>query len=450
VAYSWDVLEAGHKYIFHLRDDVKWSNGTPVTAGDFEYAWKRALHPAYNLFVTDLLEDIKGAKAYHRGETATTDDIGIYATDERTLTVELEKPVGYFLYLIPFLFPVPRDVVEAFGKAWAEPQNIVTNGPFILEAWLPEKSMILSRNPRYHGQFAGNVQRVELCINPSMTSQLEEYEAGRLDFFDVWTLPLQERDRARQRNAKEYIAFPELSTFFLILDVSQPPFDDVRVRRAVALATDKEKLANVIMRGCVAPATGGLIPLGMTGYSNGIGFPYDPGRAKQLLVEAGYSNGKLHGFSSIDAILPEGSLIHYGDSLRMQWIETLDVDVHWQVIELASYSKRIKGKLPGMVLVGWMPECPDPGILLRANRIQQYSHWHNERFVDLIDKAGQMTDQSGRMSLYREADRLLMDEAPLIPLTYGRSMQLVKPWVKNYSTSPITRCLWKDIIIEPH
>jgi len=450
VAYSWDVLDAGHRYIFHLRADVKWSDGTPVTAGDFEYAWKRALHPTYNLSLTDLLEDIKGARAFHRGETSNPDDVAIRALDEFTLMVELEKPDGYFLYLIPHLFPVPRHVVEAHGETWAEPKNIVTNGPFILDSWLPGRSMTFSCNPQYHGNFAGNVQRVELCLNPSMTSQLEEYEAGRLDFFDIWTLPLQERDRARQRNAEEYVSLPELSTLFLMFDVSQPPFDDVRVRRAFALATDKEKLANVVMRGCVAPASGGLIPPGMSAYSNEIGLPYDPERAKQLLAEAGYTSDKIQGFSSVDAVLPAGSLTHYGNSLRIQWRETLDVDIHWQAVEPASFSTRIKGQLPGMFLIGWMPECPDPGTLLRANRFQQYTHWQNEKYMGLVQKAGRMTGQAERMSLYCEADTLLMESASLIPLTYGRSLLLVKPWVKNYSTSPITRWLWKDIIIEPH
>lgn len=450
VAYSWDVLEAGHKYVFHLRDDVKWSDGTPVTAGDFEYAWKRALQPAYNLSLTDLLEDIKGAKAFHRGETSNPDDVAIWALDEFTLVVELDEPNGYFLYLIPQFFPMPRHVIDAHGEAWAEPGNIVTNGPFILDAWLSGQSMILSRNPRYHDSFTGNIHRVELCLIPSMLAQLSLYDAGSLDLFDIWTLPLQERDRARQQHAAEYISLPELSTFFLVFDVSQPPFNDVRVRRAIALATDKEKLANVIMRGCVAPATGGLIPPGMPAHSSGIGLPFDPDRAKQLLVEAGYFNGNVQEYSSVDAILPRGALIPYSDSLRKQWMETLGVDIRWQAVELASFSNRVKGQLPGMFLMGWMPDCPDPGSLLRANRIQQYTHWRSERFANLVEKAGQTTDQADRMYLYREADRLLIEEASVVPLTYGRSLQLVKPWVKNYSTSPITRWLWKDIIIEPH
>ena len=450
VAYSWDVLEAGHKYVFHLRDDVKWSDGTPVTADDFEYAWKRALQPAYNLSLTDLLEDIKGAKAFHRGETSNPDDVAIWAVDEFTLVVELEEPNGYFLYLIPQFFPMPRHVIDVHGEAWAEPGNIVTNGPFILDAWQSGQSMILSRNPRYHDSFTGNIHRVELCLIPSMLAQLSLYDADSLDLFDIWTLPLQERDRARQQYAAEYISLPELSTFFLVFDVSQPPFNDVRVRRAIALATDKEKLANVIMRGCVAPATGGLIPPGMSAHSSGIGLLYDPDRAKQLLVEAGYFNGNVQEYSSVDAILPRGALIPYSDSLRKQWMETLGVDIRWQAVELASFSNRVKGQLPGMFLMGWMPDCPDPGSLLRANRIQQYTHWRSERFANLVEKAGQTTNQADRMNLYREADRLLIEEASMVPLTYGRSLQLVKPWVKNYSTSPITRWLWKDFIIEPH
>ena len=449
VAHSWDVTESGHKYIFHLRDDVQWSDGVPVTAGDFEYAWKRALLPAHNLSIA-LLEDIKGAKAFHQGETSRLDDVAIHALDELTLKVEVDKPNGSFLYLLPQLFPIPRHVATSHGNAWAESQNIVTNGPFILKSWIPGDSIILSRNPHYHGDFTGNIQQVELCLIPNMSEQLGKYESGELDFFDFWTLSPAERDRARLRNAGEYVSLPEVSSLFLGFDVSHPPFDDLRVRQAFALATDKEKLANVVMHGCVAPATGGLLPAGMTGHSAGIGLPYDPLRAKRLLIEAGYSNTIGSLFPPVNALVPKGALNSYVDSLRTQWVEAFGVNISWQVVEHAFFTEKLNGDLPQIYLTGWMPEGPDPGILLRASRIQQHTRWQNERYANLVEKGGQMMDQAERIRLYQEADQILMEEAPIVPLTYGRNLLLVKPWVKRYATSPITRWLWKDIVIEPH
>jgi ABC-type transport system substrate-binding protein/DNA-binding SARP family transcriptional activator len=450
VAHAWDVVNGGRTYVFYLRSNAKWSDGTALTASDFVYSWKRALLPRYNFLFTDLLQDIRGARAFHQGQTCNLESIGVWAVDDMTLQVELEEPNGYFLYLVPYLFPIPRHVLEACGESWAEPQNIVTNGPFRLETWHPGDSILLSRNPHYHGQFAGNVERVELCLLPSMPGQLDLYEAGSLDFFDIWTLPLEERDRARQRNVSEFISIPEVSTLFLGFNVARPPFDDVRVRRALSMATDREKLANVIMRGWVAPATGGLIPPGMSAHSPGIGLSQNIYAACQLLSEVGAPEYWKEIFSRVEALLPSGSLVPYAHSLRAQWKERLGIDVAWQILDPDPFFQQFTREPPHVYLIGWMPDCPDPGSLFPSNRIQQFTHWQNDHFDELLKRAKRTTDPDSRTRLYQEADKILMEEAVVVPLTYGRSLLLVKPWVKNISKSSLTRWLWKDVVIEPH
>jgi oligopeptide transport system substrate-binding protein len=148
LAKNWEVLDGGRKYVFHLRDDARWSDGTPVTADDFEYAWRRALDPVTESPHASLLYDVAGARAFHQGE-ARWEDVGVQAVDEATLVVELEGPTGYFLQLLAdqATYALPRHVVEAQGESWTEVGNIVTNGPFRLEAWQPGQSMVLVRNP---------------------------------------------------------------------------------------------------------------------------------------------------------------------------------------------------------------------------------------------------------------------------------------------------------------
>ena len=183
VAQSWQVLQDGKKYLFHLRDDVRWSDGKPVTAGDFEYAWKRVLGDHTTFTIPRLLYDVKGARAFHQGEVSDPDSVGVRALDEITLAVELEGPTGYFLHLLAnaVTFPVPRHMVELHGEAWAEPENILTCGPFRLESWQPGERMTLVRNPDYHGRFTGNLECVELLLHdmgPAAGLEMLEMYAG--------------------------------------------------------------------------------------------------------------------------------------------------------------------------------------------------------------------------------------------------------------------------------
>ena len=157
VARSWQISDDGRTYVFYLRDDVYWSDGTPVTAADFVYAWRRRLDPTRPAGIAAILFDVVNARAYHQGDIADAGQLGVQAMDDRTLVVKLEEPAGYFLQLLAHgsTFPTPRHIVERWGARWTDPDNIVTNGPFLLESWQPGQSLVLKRNPLYHGRFRG-------------------------------------------------------------------------------------------------------------------------------------------------------------------------------------------------------------------------------------------------------------------------------------------------------
>jgi ABC-type oligopeptide transport system substrate-binding subunit len=453
VARSWEVLDGGRKYVFHIRDDVRWSDGVPVTAGDFEYAWKRALDPASGSRSANLLYDIQGARAYHQGEVADPDQVGVRALDDVTLVVELEGPTGYFPHLLTVVttYPMPRHVVQAHGTAWTELGSIVTNGPFRLAAWERGESMALERNPTYHGRFTGNLQRVEWSFRAGQpTRLLQMYEGDSLDGFSLSDLPPAERGRARQRYAGEYVSGPVLSTYFVGFDVNRPPFDDRRVRRAFTLATDRETLADVTLRGYWFPAKGGLVPPGMPGYSPGIGLPYDPERARHLLAETGYPGGR--GFPVLDALAYHGATaVAVIDYLQAQWLEHLGVEIAWEKMAWGRLLDTVDRKTPHMwFAMGWGADYPDPDSFLRTAIWRVGTGWQNKAYDGLVEGARRVMDQGERMRMYQQADRILVEQAPILPLFYGRFHLLVKPWVRKYPTSPIRTWFWKDIVIEPH
>ena len=442
VARSWEVLEGGRKYVFHLRNDGRWSDGAPVTAGDFAYAWKRLLDPATGAGEASLLYDIKGARAFHRGEGGR-EDVGVHALDEVTLAVELEEPTGYWLHLltVPLTYPLPRHVVEAHGKAWTEVGNLVTNGPFRLESWQPERSMVLSRNPGYRGRFPGNIQRVEVS---SQGDPLAPEEAGSVDVLFGFPL-LKTIDTTLQRQGEIYRSQPALTTDYLGLNPSRPPLDDPRVRRAFALAIDRETLSYEDQWGGY-PATGGFVPPGMPGHSPGIGLPYDPDGARQILAEARYPEGS--GFPVIESLAQPGNALK-STYLQEQWREVLGVEMAWHFVDGDTFFDLLDREPPHMFLATWVADYPDPDSFLRLG-IRRLTRWRNEVYDGLVAAAKGAMDQEKRLKLYQQADRILVEEAPIVPLLYGCWHWLQKPWVRKLPASPMAIWHYKDMILELH
>jgi oligopeptide transport system substrate-binding protein len=340
-------------------------------------------------------------------------------------------------------------VVEAYGEAWTEPSSMVSNGPFRLEAHQPDHVMAFSRNPAYRGRFTGNVERAELVLLPSAEwptiSTL--YEGDGLDVVD---LVASEIDRVRQRYAGEYVPVPYLATTYVGFDVSRAPFADRRARRAFVLATDKETLANVIRRGSFSAATGGFVPPGMPGHSEGIGLPFDPDRARQLLAEAGYPSGR--GFPTVEALTRKGSHRSETEYLQALWWEELGIEIAWKVAVWEAFGDRLDKAPPHIHINGWAADCPDPSSFLAVpgTHLRRFTHWRNEAYERLVEDARAAMDQGERVALYRQADRILVEEAAIVPLGYARNHLLVKPWVKRFPRSAMKSWFWKDVVIEPH
>jgi ABC-type oligopeptide transport system substrate-binding subunit len=450
IAHTWEVQEEGRKYIFRLREDVRWSDGVPVTAGDFAYAWKRVLDPSTDSRAAEWLYDLKGARAYHQGELLNADEVGVHALDDYTLLVELEEPAGYFLHLMAFFtsFPVPRHFVEENGERWTELEQIVTNGPFKIKSRQPGKQIVLARNPNFTGRRGGNLEEIELKLVHGLSPKnLKWYEADDLDMIGIDS-QLQVFDQARRRYADEYITGPGFVTTCIGFDPSRPPFDDKRVRQAFVHAADRAYLANVVARGYVDPATGGFVPPGIPGHSDGIGLAYDVERARQLLTAAGYPGGK--GFPEIIAPI-WSSFASTGAYLQGQWGQNLGVEVSLEVKEWADYLDTMHEEQPQLMWLGWSADYPDPDGFLRVPFSRYRTLMWDDFYKNLVESARKVTDQDKRMKMYQAADRHLITEALVMPLTYGRWHLLVKPWVKKLPLSPFAGGIYfKEIVLEPH
>jgi ABC-type oligopeptide transport system substrate-binding subunit/class 3 adenylate cyclase len=450
VAESWEVSDGGRRYTFHLRGDVVWSDGVPVTAHDYAYAWQRLLDPATGSTSASELYDVAGARAYREGR-GTWQEVGIQAVDDRTLVVELDGPTGYALYLMATLqlSPVPRHVVEERGEDWTRSGNLVSNGPYRLASRVPGERMVLERNPLFHGQFEGNVDRVELdhSAHRPASAQLSLYESDGLDVLPLDRLRPTDRDRARQRHSGETVTQLLPAVYYMGFHPSLPPFDDRRVRRALALAIDREKLASMAAEFGLLPYTGGFVPPGVPGHSPGIALPYDLEQAQRLLAEAGYAGGV--GFPPVTALTLRGSGPVL-EALAALWREALGIQVEPEALDWASYTRRLEKDLPYLYFAGWLPHYPDPNTFLRVAVFRLTSRWRNETYEELVERAGRGSDRAERMELYGQADRMLVEEAIVLPLGQRPKYLLIKPWVSRYPVIVWRGAPWTDVIIEPH
>ena len=443
VAQSWEISEDGSRYVFHLRDDITWSDGTQVTAKDFVCSWIRSLEPTIEAprGKVRLLSELKNARAYNKGEIIKSAQVGVRAIDELTLETELERSSSYFLQMLHSFYPIPSHVVETYGDAWTDPEHIVTNGAFRFESYKPGELISLVRDPTYHGGVSGNLEKVEMPLSRLRDSprELGLYEMDRVDVAYL----SDETFQARYTYAEEYVSEPKQSLFYVGLNSSRPPFDDVRVRRAFAMAVDRERLANEVLDGSMVPATGGFVSSNLPGHSPGIGLPYDPARARQLMAKAGYPDGQ--GFPNLEIAWHTTSpTLEY---LKSQWMDNLNVEVaieitDWDTI-ISTYASR------NTYYMGFLADYPDPDNYLRVGVGYSLPNWINDQYDKILEEAQRTLDQSKRIRIYQEADKILIKDAVVIPIVYGQNHYLIKPWVK-IPIGGLGAKYFKDIIIEPH
>jgi len=436
LATDWDVFDDGCRYVFHLRPGARWSDGVAVTASDFEQAWKRVLHPRMRSPVAQLLSVLEGARDWHEGLVPTADAVGVRALSSTSLELRLHAPSACLLELLshPATFPVPVHTIRQHGPAWTNPANMVGNGAFVLEEHTPEH-LVLRRNPGWTGQSNGNVGVVEVRHYPHYRDALAAWQAGALDILDLIAADAAVLEEARTHHAPSLRFLPLHSTQFVMLRADKPPFDDVRVRKALALAIDRDALERSLQGTAQLVARGGFIPPGVAGHTPTLALPYDVPRARALLAEAGFATP-----SALPPLLwlnthgvGDTTLLEHAVSCWRALGVTVEVrDVDWHAFEHA-----LANDPPHAALGGWLADYPDPDTFLRAcfhsSEGAEHTGWQSARFDELAEDVARIADPRSRVEQARLADHLLVaEEVAVIPLCYGQNPVLLGRRVKAY------------------
>jgi oligopeptide transport system substrate-binding protein len=435
MARSWSLSKDGLVYTFTLRD-AAWTDGRKVTAHDFVYAWERVLNPKSGAKYAQQLYYLKNGEEYNKGKVTDFAQVGVKAVDDRTLQVTLRCPTPYFLDLTTFytLYPVPRWAIEAHGKDWVKPGKIVSNGPFRLASWVPQRELVLEKNPTHWDAASVKLARAVFIPIDDVNTAYKQFQAGDSDWLP--TVPPAQLDAAKQR--PEYYVSPYLGTYYFRFNVNKPPFTDARVRKALSMAVDREALTKFVTRAGEVPTTT-MVPAGMRGYEGVRGLPYDPAAAKKLLAEAGFPDGK--GFPKVELVYNTHELHRVvTQAIQQMWKEKLGIQVDLANVEWKVYLARQSGLDYQMSRAGWIGDYVDPNTFLDmwiSGGGNNQTGWTSKRYDELIAKAGCGTaDPRERMKLLSEAEKILVvDEAPIMPLfTYvnkGLLSRKVKGWHPN-------------------
>jgi oligopeptide transport system substrate-binding protein len=427
IAKSWDIRDGGRRIVFHLRDDVLWSDGRKVRAHDFEYSWKRLLDPKTASPYAYLLFDIENAQEYHEGKLTDASAVGVQAQDDFTLAVRLRHPASYFLAITTFesTFPQRQDIIEKFDSRWTEPENIVTNGPFLLSSWKHENEIQLTANPNY---FKGRpaMERVAMLMIKEKTTAVALYEQGQLDFLDDHSLPAGDKKRFSKRRGFKRV--PQLRAEYYGFAVDRKPFNDPRVRKAFAMAIDR-KVFPRILHGGEQPASS-WIPPGMLAHNPKIGVSFNPPEARRLLREAGYPEGK--GFPRI--VLgydTEEDRKLAAEAVQGMWQRNLGVVVSLQNQEWKGYLQKLQTDPFPVFRDGWRADYPDPDNFMKiftSSSANSHVRWKNSRYDQLVESAAREPDAKRRVKLYDEAQRILCEtHLPIAPLYWRTESTVLNP-----------------------
>lgn len=436
LAESWEVDGAGVVYTFTLRDGITFHDGAPITAEDFKYSIERAADPALNSETAPgYLGDIVGVLEKLDGEAEEVS--GVEAVDERTVRITIDEPKEYFLAKLtyPVAAVVDRRTVAPLGFDWWMSDDINGSGPYRLARWEEEEVVILRRFDGYHTPASLGYVVSPLAALPGV-SGLAMYLSDAWDAIPVGAGGL-DSVRASEALSGQLREFPQLTTHYVGLDGSQPPFDDTNVRRAFAMALDRERLIEVVYDGHMELAEG-LLPPGMPGYSESLrGIPYDPGAARRLLAESRYAGGLPEiVFSAVDV---DGEPTEQVRFLIAAWRAELGVDVRVELFESDVYHYGLERVVSNMWHGGWVADYPDPenflDLLLRSQTLE--GKYVSERFDSLVEAARTERDAASRLRMYGEAEQLLVDDAGLIPLFHVRDYVLVRPRVEGFQLNAL-------------
>lgn len=440
VAERIEIDETGRLYTFHLRHSL-WSNGDPVTANDFAETWKEMLHPSFPADLAQQLFVIRGARAAKGGEIPL-DEVGIWTPNRQTLEVELETPTPYFLSLCASCtyFPIHRKIAATHPE-WADQSSplYVSNGPFRLEKWRHHSKIVATKNPTYWDRAAVRLNKVEMAMVSDERSELYMLERGELDWAGT-PMSVLSYDAIPSLRRQELIqSIPIGATYWYKINTRLPPFHNAKIRQALSMAMDRESIVHYVTQGHHAPATR-LIPpcLGLKGEPI---LSFDPAQARRLFHE---------GLEELGMTLQElpPVVISYNTSqehqriaqtVQHQWQETLGVRVQLRTAEWRIHLSRLRSGDFEIARQSWVATVEDPIDMLQLLMYPSDSEyggnnetgWHHPRYTELVAQAALERDIDRRHDLLREAEEILLEEMPLIPIFFCDVNFVINPNLRD-------------------
>ena len=456
VAQSWDISDDGRIVTFHLNPEAKWSNGETMTAQDYVWSWHRALNPVMGNSNAYMLFPVKNAEGYATGKITDPNDVGVKALDERTLQVTLNEATPYFIQLMDHYstFAVHRATLEKFGKAtdrftrWTRVENIVSNGAFRLKEWQLNRRITIEKSATYWD--ADNVKLNGVVFYPTENISSEErmFRVGQLHY--TGSLPLDKIPVYQAMENTPYVRAPYLGTYYYLINVTRPPLDDVRVRQALSMAVDRERLNATVLQNANVPAYS-ITPPGTLGYQPPLVFGYDVAKARQLLAAAGYPDGA--GWPGLELIYNTSeSHRKVAVALQQMWKDALNIEITLSNQEWKVYLDSVNQLDFDIARRGWIGDYVDPNNFLDlflSGGGNNSTGFANEIYDDMIlQQAPQAKTREERFAIFHRVETLLMEQMPIIPIYTYSSQHLIHPSVQgmpsNLMDSLNLKYVWLD------
>ncbi|GHB19583.1 peptide ABC transporter substrate-binding protein [Salinicola rhizosphaerae] len=441
-AESWDISDAGKTYTFHLRDGLKWSDGAPLTADDFVYAYRHQVDPKTASNYAHRLYPVVNAQAINAGDKPL-DSLGVESLDDgKTLKITLKEPTVYFLktLVLPFAYPIPKHIVDKVGDDWSDPANIAVNGAFKPVKWVSNTELETVKNPEFHDADNVTLDGVDYYPLEDKNAGIQRFRAGELDILRDY--PAAQYPRLSETLPDATHLFSSLGTYYYVFNLRDgSPVADPRIREALSLAIRRDVIAKNLLKGGVTAATS-LVPPGTSGYEAqsqpGLGDDMDTrmARAKQLMQEAGYST---------DNPLELTLRFNSGDEHRQiavavaaMW-KPLGVDVELRNTEAnVHYADLMEGDFQ-VARAAWISSYDDAQNFLQllSAETNNYGDYHNDRYNALMSQSDAEQDPDKRADLMQQAEALALSEYPLTPIYTYSSRNLVNPEIEGWDDNAL-------------
>jgi ABC-type oligopeptide transport system substrate-binding subunit len=443
-ATSYDVSDDGLTWTFHLRPGARWSDGRPVTAHDFVYGYRRMIDPKNANPYAFFYYDIKYAKAISQGTIKDITRLGLRAQDDLTLIIETERSAPYFPHIASFAlaYPAPEWAIEKYGLKWTEVDHIVSNASFKMSEWVNGSHMTFVPDPMYNGPHKPYLEKVIHPFRDAATATVLAYEN---DEVDIEVVDINDLDRIQRHPmlGKELVKSPGRTSWYLFFKMLEPPFDDIRVREAFARAIDREAICRYVLRETAVPAYS-MMPPDFKEYNGEAMKPYqafDPAKAKKLLREAGYPNGRGFPRPEMWIRAPTPSLKMVGVAIQSMLKENLGVDVTIRTADRTAYMSKLYNWEMDFGFLRFVADYVDPRNMLDMTWHSQPKgaarhDWSNPAFDRLVEQAGSELNSDRRTQLYRQAEEILVGDYAAAFVFHPLTLGLRKPRLKGYTRYP--------------